>query len=455
MLNALKNNLLVQYTAISFVVVLLFTLFLGTVISRKVTDHLIKTHSRVFPFVVQNLINDHPETYRFLQAPPGAALPVDVERFLSKLTEFGAIFRVKVWGPDGTILWSNDPMLVGQNFRGNENFRQAMLGEVKTSVKLPQKEENLSEQGRGEVLEIYTPVTERNQVVGVVELYESDRDLFLQISRNTRTVWEQVFSAGAVLYLLLFAIFFRSHRLQKESTFQLIETQQVTISALAYQAEIHDLETGFHLDRTTRYLQILAETLARLPKYTKTLTPEVVSELVKSSPLHDIGKVGVSDVILRKPGKLNEEEIRQMQQHCEYGAAILKHAENKLSFQSFLSRAVELVLYHHEKWDGTGYPYGLKGEAIPLGARIMALADVYDALRSKRYYKEAMPHEQCRQIIIEERGEHFDPDIVDAFLGREQEFSAISEQYADAPTLYLAPKEIALESPQSTCGTAI
>ncbi len=376
MLNSLKNNLLVQYTAISFVVVLLFTLFLGTVISRKVTDHLIKTHTRVFPFVVHNIIGNHPEAYEFFQEPPGSTLPGTMERFLNELTEFGAIFRVKVWGPDGTILWSNDPTLVGQNFRDNANFLQAMLGEVETSVKLPQKAENQSEQGHGEVLEIYTPVTRGGQVVGVVELYESDRDLFIQIGKNARTVWEQVLSAGAVLYLLLFAIFFRSHRLQKKSTFQLIETQQVTISALAYQAEIHDLETGFHLDRTTRYLQILAEALAQRPEHKKILPPEVVSDMIKSSPLHDIGKVGVSDAILRKPGKLNEEEMREMQQHCEYGAAILKHAENKLSFQSFLSRAAELVLYHHEKWNGTGYPYGLKGEAIPLGARIMALADV-------------------------------------------------------------------------------
>ena len=154
-------------------------------------------------------------------------------------------------------------------------------------------------------------------------------------------------------------------------------------------------------------------------------------DLIKSTPLHDIGKVGIPDAILCKPGKLTDEEFAIMRNHCGNGARILKMAEEKLTFTSFLSIGIQLVLSHHERWDGQGYPKNLKGEEIPLSARIMAVADVYDALRTERCYKKSFDHKKCVEIIKEGRGTQFDPIIVDGFLQKEGEFEKISINLAD------------------------
>jgi len=212
---------------------------------------------------------------------------------------------------------------------------------------------------------------------------------------------------------------------------QLRQTEDVTIFALAYLAEIRDLETGKHLERTSQYVSILVKKLADLPKYSSYLTKRYIRDIVKSAPLHDIGKVGIPDSILKKNGKLTAEEFEIIKRHCEYGANILKTAEQKLGFESFLKIAIQLVMSHHERWDGLGYPHGLKENEIPLSARIMALADVYDALRSERCYKKALSHKKCCMIIKEEKGKQFDPDIVDAFLKTEQFFLEISNGFVD------------------------
>ncbi len=231
-----------------------------------------------------------------------------------------------------------------------------------------------------------------------------------------------IFAFGAIFVLM--GIILQSSMLSsiRKQTKELIITnerlsitQDVTIFALAYQAELRDEETGKHLDRTSRYVELLAKELSKLPAYREYLTQAYIADLVKAAPLHDIGKVGIPDSILRKPGKLDKKEFDIMKKHCEYGSRILEISNKKLGFQSFLKIAIQIVRYHHEKWNGQGYPYGLKGEEIPLSARIMALSDVYDALRSERYYKKGMSHEKAAEIILSEKGRHFDPDIVDAF----------------------------------------
>jgi len=170
----------------------------------------------------------------------------------------------------------------------------------------------------------------------------------------------------------------------------------------------------------------------RSPKYRQILDRDTIELLHKSAPLHDIGKVGIADSILLKPGQLTAQEFRDMQRHTTLGAATLAEAERQTaerSDRSFLALAREIALTHHEKWDGTGYPNGLSGEDIPLGGRLMALADVYDALITKRVYKDAMPHAEAVQIIRNGRGTHFDPNVVDAFLASEQVFRDISTRY--------------------------
>jgi response regulator RpfG family c-di-GMP phosphodiesterase len=215
-----------------------------------------------------------------------------------------------------------------------------------------------------------------------------------------------------------------------ETNRQLIKTERATILALAYQAELRDMETGKHLERTAHYVRLLAEELSMLPKYRTYLTPSYIADLTKSAPLHDIGKVAIPDAILRKPGKLTPEEFETIKKHCEYGLKVLKIADEKLNFRSYLKIAIQIVSTHHEKWNGTGYPMGLKGDSIPLSGRIMALADVYDALRSDRCYKKAYSHEETRAIISQEKGKHFDPEIVDVFSGIENKFHEISTAMA-------------------------
>jgi len=210
--------------------------------------------------------------------------------------------------------------------------------------------------------------------------------------------------------------------------------QDVTIMAMASLAETRDNDTGFHIRRTQHYVRVLAEALRKLPKYEEILTDKVIELLFKSAPLHDIGKVGIPDSILLKPGKLTDEEFQQMKTHTLLGVEAIERAEQELGMPvEFLHYAKEIARSHQEKWNGSGYPDGLSGEAIPLSARLMALADVYDALISARVYKPAYPHQQAREMIVAERGRHFDPDVVDAFLAQEEQFLAIAQRWADEP----------------------
>lgn len=217
-----------------------------------------------------------------------------------------------------------------------------------------------------------------------------------------------------------------------QSTQALALTRDASILSLASLAETRDNETGGHILRTQHYVKALAMELRKSPRHSDALDEETIDLLYKSAPLHDIGKVGIPDNILLKPGKLTDDEFAIMQRHPQIGADALKTAETQLGSDSFLHLAHEIILTHHEKWDGSGYPNKLTGEDIPLSGRLMALADVYDALITKRVYKPAFSHEKARSIIVEGNGSHFDPDVVTAFLAIEDEFKAIAAHYNDA-----------------------
>lgn len=217
----------------------------------------------------------------------------------------------------------------------------------------------------------------------------------------------------------------------QERTEALQKTQDITILSLASLAETRDNETGAHILRTQHYVRALAMAMRSNAKYSEILTDEAVEQLYKSAPLHDIGKVGIPDAILLKPGKHTEEEFEIMKTHAQLGSDALKMAEAELGDSSFLRFAREIAESHHEKWDGSGYPNGLKGDEIPLSGRLMAVADVYDALISKRVYKPAFDHDKAMSIIKEGRGVHFDPEIVDAFFDIEKDVKAIAAEYSD------------------------
>jgi len=220
----------------------------------------------------------------------------------------------------------------------------------------------------------------------------------------------------------------------KDRTAELARTRDVTILSLATLAETRDNETGAHILRTQRYVRALAVQLKDHPKFRDELDEETIDLLYKSAPLHDVGKVGIPDAILLKPGKLTDDEFEIMKTHASLGADSLEVAEKELGSNSFMRLAREIAATHHEKWDGSGYPLGLKGEDIPLSGRLMAVADVYDALISKRVYKPAFPHEKAMDIIHEGRGKHFDPDVVDALDTVETEFLNIARQFKDEHT---------------------
>ena len=208
--------------------------------------------------------------------------------------------------------------------------------------------------------------------------------------------------------------------------------QLVSIRALAHLAETRDPETGNHILRTQNYVGLLATQLKEHPRFADFLSPRNIDLLTKSAPLHDIGKVGIPDHVLLKPGALTPDEWAIMKTHAKQGSDAIEKAEADAEQPLvFLALAKEIAHWHHEKWDGSGYPDGLAGDAIPVSARLMALADVFDALISVRVYKPAMPYPKAREIIVEGRGKHFDPDITDAFVGNFDGFVAIAERFRE------------------------
>ena len=259
----------------------------------------------------------------------------------------------------------------------------------------------------------------------------------IPMSQVVAVVWIVSLQALAA-YLLLARVFNEHDRFKIESAGQsldrareLIRTRDAVIFGLAKLAESRDPETGHHLERIALYSTRLASTLRQHPRFAARITPTFLRLIGISSALHDIGKVGIEDSILLKPGSLTPEERSRMQRHAALGGECIRKIEQRLGESNFLQMAREIAYFHHERWDGKGYPAGIAGEDIPLAARIVAVADVYDALSVRRVYKEAFPHERCVEIIRAEAGKQFDPEIVATFLTIETEFRQIAEQFAD------------------------
>jgi PAS domain S-box-containing protein len=225
----------------------------------------------------------------------------------------------------------------------------------------------------------------------------------------------------------------RLHEELVKSFHMLKQTQDVSIFSLARLAESRDEETGMHLARIQHYCRVLCRGLAGRTIYREGMTSGFVEDLVRSSVLHDIGKVSIPDSILLHPGKFTPEQFAVMREHPIHGGRALDDAVKRLGAESFLSIGRDVAYYHHEHWDGKGYPFGLEGEAIPLSARIVAAADVYDALTTERRYKRAFTHEEACSIIQEGKGTQFDPEIVDAFLEMESEFRRIRNELSTNP----------------------
>jgi len=209
----------------------------------------------------------------------------------------------------------------------------------------------------------------------------------------------------------------------------LTQTEEMSILLLANLAEARDLSTGEHLHRISKYVRLLSEQLLKIaPDLQQYITDSYVDSLAMAAQLHDIGKVGIPDNILNKPGRYTSKEMQIMKEHVIIGGRILNSAISLYGEKSFLSMGMKIAMYHHEKYDGTGYCEGLMSQSIPLCARIIALTDVYDAMRSKRIYKKAMSHDDVREYIADNKGKHFDPLVVESFFHHENEFKSIYDQ---------------------------
>ncbi len=272
-------------------------------------------------------------------------------------------------------------------------------------------------------------------VVSRLESGETISSLQLQLQTEQKLLIEAEMSGTRVyisgsdpLYQLIIRDISATKEMERkvlESNRLLDSSRQAAIFGLAHLAECRDDETGAHLTRIREYTLLLADVLEHESEVQQQVTESFKEDIYRSSVLHDIGKVGIPDDILLKPGKLIDEEMRIMQQHCYLGSQVLQNAEEMSGVRSFLTMGQEICCHHHERWDGTGYPEKLAGTEIPLAARIVALADVYDALTSRRTYKPAYSHDHARQFIISRSGKHFDPLVVKAFLRQESEFKRV------------------------------
>ena len=232
----------------------------------------------------------------------------------------------------------------------------------------------------------------------------------------------------------------------KDSFQQIKETQSAAILGFARLTEYRDVDTGKHLERIREYTRVLAVGLSQVPKYADYISAGYVEDLCLSSILHDVGKVGIEDALLLKPGRLDKAEFERMKLHATLGGEALRTVDREIKRESFLTIGKEVAFYHHERWDGTGYPSGKKGEDIPLSARIVALADVYDALTSKRTYKAPLSHDDAVEVILSERGTHFDPDVVDVFARNLDTFRRIQmlesfQEHPESISDILAPSD--------------
>lgn len=407
-----RVNILLQYSVFMLFVIIVTSMILGSILTNFVRGHIIRMHgdfySRTLSFDVNKLIEQGSQK--------------DFTELISRLEASGQLVHARhiaIWNSKGTLLFGDGEFLLSSATRSG--FRRALSGESDFRyLKLSDTEPANSE------IAIFLPVMDNHSAVsGVIAFHESDMDLSVDLQAVDRKIILYIFITGLTIYALLFMFYFRSYHQLRKATQRVEQSQDSIIFAMSSLSSLRDQETGGHLERCSKYVAILAENLRKTKQFKPYITKEYIQTLASIAPLHDIGKVGVADAILRKPGKLTELEFEEMKQHSAMGSEILKMARNRLLFQSNLDLAIELTRHHHERWDGKGYPDSLSGGSIPLSARIMAIADVYDALRSERYYKAGLSHDESVKIILDGSGTQFDPEIIRVFQSCHRDFESV------------------------------
>jgi len=411
------RNVLLQFSLFMLAVIALASVTLGFVLAGFVRGHVIRMHAA---FYAESLSPNFTGVF-----VPGST--TDFRALKADLEHAGRLPHIKgfaVWDASGNVLFGDaffDAFLTV-----DDPLRIALDGSVHF-VYDSDPGYSIFKPFRGDLF-LFLPVKDSMaNVSGVIGLRESDDGLSAELGAAAQAIVRYVILAGIAIYGCLFLLYYRSYRRQKTATDRLEQSQASIIFAMSSLSSLRDLETGGHLERCSEYVRLLATRLRAESTFRSYIDDEYIRALAGIAPLHDIGKVGIDDAILRKPGKLTNEEFDAMKEHSAMGADILRAARERLPFHSQLELAVELTRHHHERWDGRGYPDGLKGEAIPLSARIMAIADVYDALRSERYYKKAMPHAEAVGVIEQGAGSQFDPRIVPVFSLHHKDFESIFE----------------------------
>lgn len=383
------------------------------------------------------------------------AFSPEIIRGIEQSREDLQLEKIKVFSNSGEIIYSSDARDVGT--MNQKSYFREIIAKGRIFSLIVSKNGKTAENRvvDRDVAEVYIPIMRDNEFKGAFEIYYDITARKQNLSGLLKQSSTILYTIAVILLLSVVVMLLKAsenavHRVKAEEALQeshnrlqglvteqvreILVTQKTSVEALAILAEYYDCDTGEHLIRIQEYVDLLASWLQKNSPYAAYIGKkrEYISEIRLASLLHDIGKIAISREILTKPGKLTSEEFAEIQKHTLIAGEVLNRANaafvKSFGKDSYLALARAIALNHHEKWDGSGYPMGLKGEAIPLSARIVALADVYDALRSRRSYKEAFAHMDSVNIIARERGKHFDPYVVKAFLAQADKFYEISSR---------------------------
>ncbi len=425
-----RDNIIFQYTAVSFFTTLIIAVLLVLLMMGRVQSQLIRSHGQFY----REFINAISENYREILPVFNGLNPVgtdehteaeheheaaDVwEHFRQDLQQYPYIEKLLLINTFNETVWIYPETSDFKNINPTVRIGDTNPGGINYKI---------NDESSDLVVSYFLPVRDGTELVGMAEIIIRNNNLREAINESRLTFAGYIFAGGSVFYLSVFLLFLRLYLKQKSALDRLEKSQKLTIQTMSLLAELKDNDTSEHVQRTSKYCRVLAEELAKDSRYRGYIDEHYIKDLERSAPLHDIGKVGIPENILLKPGRLTEDEFSVIKKHPLLGANVLKQVMNSVEFRSYFEIAYQIVLSHHENWDGSGYPQALSGEDIPLSARIMSIADVYDALTTERPYKEAFSHEKAVEIILEGRGSKFDPALVDHFLNIEKEFKMISD----------------------------
>ncbi|MFQ6019270.1 MAG: HD-GYP domain-containing protein [Dehalococcoidia bacterium] len=416
-LTRLRQSFFMEFTltfaAVALVVSLLAGLVVSSFLGKEIRDESVGDVSSFVeevtaPRVVENLAPEQ------MAAPLTGEELAALDRFVRGDILNSRTVRVNVYNPSGTVVYSSHQPLLGQTFPLAEPLQGAIQGETSTEIEEPGRGEHAGLEGYSQVLEVYTPIRFEGspEVAGVFEIYRDYGPIAAIISDIQRNVYLGIGAALAFVYLVLLLVVKRGSdliRRQQEdikaNSLELKSSYESIVAVLCAALDLRDHVTHGHAQRVSELASVVAWQMG--------LRKDQLRLIEQAAILHDIGKIGVADSVLSKPGGLTEQEWEEMRKHPELGYQILKEIE-------FLKDAAEIVYAHHERFDGNGYPRGLRGEDIPVGARVFAVVDAYDAMTSHRPYRRAMPHNQAVEEISRHSGTQFDPQVVRAFKEAER-----------------------------------